>query len=158
MFAASRALGLSVLGLVALAAVPPGLAQDAETTAATSSTGARRVVVVVTNLRSDSGRVVGGLFASRDHWLEEGRANGDCHATIRHGRARCVFDRVPSGAVAFAGMHDEDGDGALDRDLLGIPSEGYAFSNDVREPLGPPSFDAASFATASLVVHARYGI
>jgi uncharacterized protein (DUF2141 family) len=145
----------AALGLLTFAAAPPLGAQDGHATPAGTS---RRVTVVVTGLRNDAGRVVGGLYGSADHWLEHGHADGDCRARIRHGRARCVFAHAPAGPVAFAGMHDEDEDGALDRDLLGVPSEGYAFSNDVHEPLGPPSFDAASFVASSLVVHVRYGI
>jgi uncharacterized protein (DUF2141 family) len=118
----------------------------------------RTIVVTVARLRNDSGRVMGGLYSTADSWLVEDHADGNCRASIRGGRARCVFTNIPPGPVAFAGMHDEDGDGVFDRDLLGLPSEGYAFSNDVREPLGPPSFLAASFATDVLVVHTRYGI
>lgn len=133
----------------------PSAAQEVR---ATRRTTGRTIVVTVARLRSDSGQVMGGLYRSAEVWLIADQADGDCRANIRAGRARCVFRNVPPGSVAFAGMHDEDGDGEFDRDLLGLPNEGYAFSNDVREPLGPPSFLAASFATDALLVHARYGI
>jgi uncharacterized protein (DUF2141 family) len=140
--------------VVAASASAPTRAQDAER-------GTRRVVVVVRDLRSDRGVLVAALYTSPDVWLRERHAAADCHATIRNGEARCVFDVPLSGPVAFCAMHDEDGDGAFDRDFLGLPQEGYAFSNDVREPFGPPSFQAASFRPAEarpFVVHARYGI
>ena len=35
--------------------------------------------------------------------------------------------------------------GKLDVNFLGIPTEGYGFSNDVTAALGPPTFSAASF-------------
>jgi uncharacterized protein (DUF2141 family) len=119
------------------------------------------VVVVVEGLRNDQGLVVGGLYGQRATWLGENQAEEDCHAPIHHGRARCVFHHPAPSAVAFAALHDEDGDGRLGRDLIGLPTEGYAFSNDVREPFGPPSFEAASFSparTTPFVVHVRYGI
>ncbi len=146
---------LSIFAALLSAVAAPSAAQDAEATRVTTG---RTIVVTVARLRNDSGRVMGGLYSNPRVWLEENHADADCRASIRGGRARCVFQNVPPGPVAFAGMHDEDGDGEFDRDLLGLPSEGYAFSNDVREPLGPPSFRAASFATDALVVHARYGI
>jgi uncharacterized protein (DUF2141 family) len=122
---------------------------------------ARDIVVVVEGLRNSRGSLVGAIYTSPDHWLEEGAAHEDCHARIRGGVARCVFS-VPHGTrVAFAGLHDEDDDGVFDRDFFGMPQEGYAFSNDVREPFGPPSFAAASFVPAPVapfVVHVRYGI
>lgn len=134
----------------------PSAAQEGVRAAGIGS--GRTIVVTVARLRNDSGRWMGGLYRSPEVWLAEDHADADCRASIRGGRARCVFQNVPPGPVAFAGMHDEDGDGEFDRDMLGLPSEGYAFSNDVREPFGPPSFRAAAFATDTLVVHARYGI
>ena len=35
--------------------------------------------------------------------------------------------------------------GRLDINWLGIPTEGYGFSNDAKAMLGPPSFSAAGF-------------
>lgn len=145
---------LSVFTALVGTLAAPSAAQE---TRPASVTG-RTIVVTVARLRNDSGRVMGGLYRTADVWLAEDHADGDCRASIRGGRARCVFTNVPPGPVAFAGMHDEDGDGEFDRDLLGLPTEGYAFSNDVREPLGPPTFQAASFASDALVVHTRYGI
>jgi uncharacterized protein (DUF2141 family) len=146
------------LALLIGAVAVPTAAQEAGSARADAIGAARRVTVIVERLRSDRGRVIGGLYAEADQWLREDHATADCRATIQRGTARCVFDGVPPGRVAFAAMHDEDADGQMDRDLVGIPSEGYAFSNDVREPFGPPSFGAASFVSDVLRVHARYGI
>jgi uncharacterized protein (DUF2141 family) len=152
----SAAFLVTAVALAGLAFAPRLVAQETSV----ADTVGRRVVVVVTNLRSDRGRVMGGLYASPEGWLDEhdDDASLDCRASIRHGRARCVFHGVPAGSVAFAGMHDEDGDGALDRDALGLPAEGYGFSHDASGTLGPPSFGAAAFATTSQVVRIRYGI
>lgn len=57
-----------------------------------------------------------------------------------------VFAGLPSGDYAVAAFHDEDRDGDLDTNLLGIPTEGYGFSNNARGMFGPPDFDAAAFA------------
>jgi uncharacterized protein (DUF2141 family) len=148
---------LVALGLACIPALPTrGSAQMAQTI----TNDGREVVVVVEGLRNDRGLVVGGLYDHAGTWLAENQAAENCHASIHHGRARCVF-HATTREVAFAALHDEDSDGELDRDLIGIPTEGYAFSNDAREPFGPPSFDAASFSpvrTTPFVVHVRYGI
>lgn len=120
----------------------------------------RHIVVVVRQLRSDRGEILGGLFASEAGWLEENRTLAACRAPIHNGEARCAFD-VPAGLrVAFAGMHDENSNRQLDRDAVGLPQEGYAFSNNVRGQFGPPSFDAAAFEPSAdtLVLRARYGL
>ncbi|MBN8609077.1 MAG: DUF2141 domain-containing protein [Deltaproteobacteria bacterium] len=139
------------------AAITTAVAQDVSAVPVTAQTG-RRVVVVIENLRSGRGQVLGGLYTNPRVWLREGHAAADCTAPIRAGRAECVFENVTTPRFAFAGMHDEDSDRELDRDALGLPQEGYAFSNDAREPFGPPSFAAAAFQRDRLVVHARYGL
>jgi uncharacterized protein (DUF2141 family) len=53
--------------------------------------------------------------------------------------------RHPAGTYALVVVHDENMNGKLDTTRLGIPMEGYGFSNDARAFLGAPSFSAASF-------------
>jgi uncharacterized protein (DUF2141 family) len=45
----------------------------------------------------------------------------------------------------MAVIHDENMNGKLDANWLGIPLEGYGFSNDAKAAMGAPSFSAASF-------------
>jgi uncharacterized protein (DUF2141 family) len=45
----------------------------------------------------------------------------------------------------MAVIHDENMDGKLETNMLGIPTEGYGFSNDAEGTSGAPSFSAASF-------------
>ena len=65
---------------------------------------------------------------------------------VRHTQARCDFADIPPGTYALAVIHDENSNGKLDTNWLGIPTEGYGFSNDAKALLGAPSFAAASFA------------
>jgi uncharacterized protein (DUF2141 family) len=43
--------------------------------------------------------------------------------------------------LAVAAYHDANGNGELDRNALGIPSERYGFSNNARGITGPPTFE-----------------
>lgn len=62
---------------------------------------------------------------------------------------RCVFT-VPAqrSNYAVAVGHDEDGDERVKTNLLGIPREGWATSNDVRPTLRAPTFAESSFEVA----------
>jgi len=53
--------------------------------------------------------------------------------------------RLPYGTYAVAVVHDADGNGKLNTNLLGMPRERYGFANDARGTFGPPSFEDASF-------------
>ncbi len=44
------------------------------------------------------------------------------------------------GSYAVAVFHDANGNGKLDTNFLGIPTEAYGFSNDARGSFGPPDF------------------
>jgi uncharacterized protein (DUF2141 family) len=52
----------------------------------------------------------------------------------------------PQGVYALVVIHDEDSNGKLNTNWLGIPTEGYGFSNNAKGLLGPPKFPAASFS------------
>jgi len=64
---------------------------------------------------------------------------------IRDAQARCDFEDIPLGAYALAVVHDENMNGKLDTNWLGIPTEGYGFSNEAKALLGAPSFSATRF-------------
>ncbi len=59
---------------------------------------------------------------------------------------RIVFAGLATGTYAATLFHDEDGDEKLGANLVGMPTEGIAFSNDATGSFGPASFEDASFA------------
>ena len=64
---------------------------------------------------------------------------------IQDTQARCDFEDIPPGTYALNVIHDENMDGKLAANWVGIPTEGYGFSNDVKALMSAPSFEAASF-------------
>ena len=68
-------------------------------------------------------------------------------------RGSLAIVRVPlaasgaeAGTYAVAIYHDENDNRHFDRNFLGLPVEGYGFTNDAPTFLGPPSFEAARIA------------
>ncbi len=51
---------------------------------------------------------------------------------VRDREARCDFEDIPPGRYALAVIHDENMNGKLDANWLGVPKEGYGFSNDAK--------------------------
>ncbi|HSB06297.1 MAG TPA: DUF2141 domain-containing protein [Thermodesulfobacteriota bacterium] len=103
--------------------------------------------VKVLNIRNSTGTVACALFESPVGFPIEylQSATNIMAIKIRKTQARCDFEDIPPGTYAIAVIHDENMNGKLDTNWLGIPKEGYAFSNDVKALLGAPSFSAASF-------------
>lgn len=118
------------------------------------------VVATVTNMRSDKGQVIACLTARPDTFPD---CEGDPLArklTIAASEgARLDFGRVPAGEYAISLIHDENGNGKLDKRLI-IPREGFGFSNDAPVAMGPPRFSRAAFDVAGqdvrMAIRMRY--
>jgi len=96
----------------------------------------------VTGLRNEQGQVGCLLFDSEDGFPgKQQRALQRTLASIADGRAVCKFD-VPPGSYAIVAMHDENRNGELDTNFVGIPKEGYGASNGARGRFGPKYEDA----------------
>jgi uncharacterized protein (DUF2141 family) len=103
--------------------------------------------VKVLNIRNSTGTVACALFDSPVGFPIEAllSAMNVMVIKVRNTKARCDFEDIPPGTYALAVFHDENMNGKLDTNWLGIPKEGYGFSNDVKPLLGTPPFSAASF-------------
>lgn len=67
------------------------------------------------------------------------------NVAARTGEVSVVLDSLPPGTYALALHHDENANGKMDMGLLGLPQEGYGFSNDAPVFLGAPPFSDAAF-------------
>ena len=55
-------------------------------------------------------------------------------------------------------FHDENANGKIDRNFVGIPKEGYGTSNDAKGFMGPPKYEDAKFeltADKKLVINVQ---
>ena len=84
------------------------------------------------------------MFNSEGSFLKSPSKAGATPA-VQNG-ARIVFKDLPEGEYAFAVYHDANANGKMDKNLLGIPTEDYAFSNNALGKMGPPSYASAKFA------------
>lgn len=103
------------------------------------------VEATVTDLKHEGARVQCALFASPDGFPKVDNAIVKAGAAVDAGQAVCRFAAVPQGRYAIAAFEDRNGNGSLDVNLFGAPTEGIAFSRDARGRLGPPNFEAAQF-------------
>lgn len=105
-----------------------------------------RVTIEITNLRSDKGFVLVSLYNNAKAFPDDAsKAFANTKATIEGGKALVVFENVPPGKYAAAILHDENANLKMDFNGIGIPKEGYGFSNDAKGFLGPPAFSKAAF-------------
>ena len=103
--------------------------------------------VKILNIRNSTGTVACALFESPVGFPTEylHAATNIMVIKVRDKQARCDFEAIAPGTYALAVVHDENMNGKLDTNWLGVPTEGYGFSNDVKVWFSAPSFSAASF-------------
>ena len=104
--------------------------------------------VKILSIGNSTGAVACALFESPAGFPTEflHSATNIMMIKIKDAQARCDFEDIPPGTYALAVVHDENMNGKLDTNLLGVPTEGYGFSNDAKAFLSAPSFSAASFS------------
>lgn len=106
---------------------------------------AAEIDVRITDLRSDDGQVLVYVFCTPAGFpVDTERACERRAVPISAGQGQTTFT-LPSGFYAVVAIHDEDGDGELDTNFLGIPREGLGSSNNPRGGFGPPRFEDARF-------------
>jgi len=113
--------------------------------------------VSVTGVKSSSGQVTVTLYVNdAKRFLGKGGAYGIVRAPARAGTTTvCVA--IPSpGKYALAVYHDVDGDGRLDRNVIGLPAEPFALSNNpppkmAMPKIGPSLFSAGAGETSVTV-------
>lgn len=95
------------------------------------------------------GQLVCALFRENG-WLK--RPTATVTAALRGHEASCVFAGVEAGVYAVVAFHDENRNGIIDKNFLGIPTESWCTSRNAKGLFGPPSFDSAKFRARSGVI------
>lgn len=141
---AGRGLGLALAVWAAAAAAQDGPPQDC--TGPVSNTW---LMVSVDEVRSDSGLIALTLYPDdRSRFLVK---RGSLYVTRVPARAgmttACIFLPAP-GTYALAVYHDEDASQTFNRSALGLPKEGFGFSNNPATLAGLPNFNSVRLAVA----------
>lgn len=151
----TRRIQLAILALGALAVLPVGrgaIAGDA------AQSGEIRVHFV--GCPNGKGKVKCALYNNPDGFpMDRKSIVQSAAAPIDGNGAVCKFKRLPPGKYAVAAFQDEDGTDHMRKNVIGIPTEVYGFSNDARNMLSAPSFDQAAFTypggTMDITIHAK---
>ena len=122
-------------------------AGESATACAASGTGTDpdrpRLHVLVTGAHRVAGNVTFTLYGDDpSRFLAHHGALLVLRETLTGSTAEACFAVSAPGTYAVAVYHDENDNHRFDRSLLGLPAEGYGFSNNVTPLFGLPSFDS----------------
>ncbi len=102
--------------------------------------------VKIPNIKNSNGNLACVIFISPEGFPKKflGSAKTVIIKKTQKTQAQCDFADIPPGTYAIAVIH-ENMNGKLDTNWMGIPKEGYGFSNTTIDEFGAPAFSAASF-------------
>lgn len=98
-----------------------------------------KLTIEINNLRNSKGKIVLELSDGKNK-----KINGYIKE-IKNKKCVIVINNLKPGKYAFRYFHDENGDTELGTNWLGIPNEGYGFSNNATGTFGPPDFEDTVF-------------
>ena len=102
-----------------------------------------KIIVTVDQINSSDGTIKVSIFNSEEEFLGKPFLRKSLEAST--GQLRFEFDEVPNGEYTISIYHDENSNGELDTNFIGIPSEPYGISLDGKSMFGPPNYKDAKF-------------
>lgn len=145
-------------GTAARAEADGAIAHAASAARGAASPAHGEVQVTITGLRNGKGML-------RACITTQPRSFPDCKGAVRTlsvaaiNGAVLTFGNLPSGRYAISILHDENGDGRMNKRLI-LPKEGYGFSRNAPVRFGPPSFEQAAIdvgqAPLKAAIRVRY--
>ena len=109
-----------------------------------------KIDVVVKNIKAAKGTIRVGLFTNDENFLKKAVDGKVVKATGKE--IAVAFENLKPGDYAVSVIHDENENGELDTNAIGIPSEGFGFGNNAMGMFGPPSFEKAKVTVNSAEV------
>ena len=110
-----------------------------------SQSQAADLTVTIDRIDKVQGTLMISLFDSREAYQQDGKPFWAAKHAVVDKSVSFTLHGVPAGDYAAKVFHDENDNGSMDSNVLGIPSEGYGFSNNGGR-FGPSSYEDAKFA------------
>jgi uncharacterized protein (DUF2141 family) len=101
------------------------------------------LTVSVSGLKNNTGIVKVGLYNSEGTFLKT--TYKSITSEIKNNSATVTFVGIPKGEYGISTYQDENSNGILDKNIMGIPSEDFACSNNAKGFMGPPAYEDAKF-------------
>ncbi len=116
-----------------------------------------KLVITIEKIEEQKGSLRVGIFASEKDYLKKPMVGKVVKVTGES--VKVEFSGLKPGTYALSVVHDVNDNGKLDTNILGVPTEGLGFSNNISWTFKPPSFEKSSFqlpAITSLTVAMKY--
>jgi len=123
----------------------------------TLNAAAHELVLNVDQITKTKGVMMVALYNSADGYKGDKNTFNGQKIAVTKDTLTINFGDVPAGDYAIKLYQDENENNVLDKNVVGIPTEGYGFSNN-GGAMGQPSFDEAKFSVTektAITIHLR---
>lgn len=141
----TAAFALIAAAIAATAACAPAVASDVAVTAAAPAASTATVTLNF-DREARTGQIMVALYDSQAAYDGNGQPVRHAMVDASADPASAVFEGLPAGTYGAKMFHDVNGNGRMDTNPFGMPTEPYAFSNNAVGNMGPAGWDRASFA------------
>ncbi|MDB5192821.1 MAG: hypothetical protein JWQ96_2384 [Segetibacter sp.] len=109
-----------------------------------------KVVADITNIRNNKGVCRACIFNNAASFNgETGKPYACVIVPVKNKTASAAFTNVAPGAYALMVFHDANNNNKMDKNFLGIPSEGYGASQNKLPFAAAPNFNDNKFTVAN---------
>ena len=103
----------------------------------------KNITVVIDNVKDAEGTLWVALFNNEEQFLKERFRS--LKLTPKEGQVVGTFEDIPEGKYAISVLHDTNNNKVVDKNAIGMPTEGVGFSNNAMGRFGPPDYDKVAF-------------
>lgn len=107
------------------------------------------IEIVVNGIKSFNGQINVALYNTSANFNIIEKAFYKQTYSIKGNSIIISIPNVPIGEYAISLFHDVNKNLQIDKNMLGIPKEGFAFSNNATANFGPPNWESAKFMVVS---------
>lgn len=106
------------------------------------------VIEITFDVGAGEGVIMAALFDSQAAYDGGGAAVRGVRIDVAGGERVARFEGLPPGDYALRAFHDVNGDGQMNANPFGMPTEPFGFSNNAVGNMGPASWERARFAVS----------
>ena len=106
---------------------------------------AETLTIVVTDITASEGMIMVQVMSNEEEFKGTQSPIASIMQRARSGETTFSTSNLPAGDYAIRIMHDVNGNGELDSNFVGMPTEPWAMSNNAKGNFGPPKWSAVKF-------------
>lgn len=100
------------------------------------------ITVEIDNIKTNTGQIIISAYTSEKeytdnpkHFFKFDKKN------VQNGKLKCIIRDLPPGKYTFSLLDDNNKNDKMDYNFVGLPKEGYGFSNNLKPSIkGAPNF------------------